>query len=63
LQAGVTTVKGAAAVAAPNRVYVPYNNVQSLFVKAPLFGLPFSPPAGYASFSDWNTAWESVKAS
>jgi len=30
---------------------------------APLFGLPFSPPAGYVSFSDWNTAWESVKAS
>jgi spermidine/putrescine transport system substrate-binding protein len=63
LQAGVTTVKGAAAVAPPNRVYVPYNDVQSLFVKAPLFGLPFSPPAGYVSFSDWNTAWESVKAS
>jgi spermidine/putrescine transport system substrate-binding protein len=63
LQAGVTTVKGAAAVTAPNRVYVPYNDVQSLFVKAPLFGLPFSPPAGYASFSDWNNAWESVKAS
>jgi spermidine/putrescine transport system substrate-binding protein len=63
LQAGVTTVKGAAAVAPPNRVYVPYNDVQSLFVKAPLFGLPFNPPAGYASFSDWNTAWESVKAS
>ena len=63
LQAGVTTVKGAAAVAAPNRVYVPYNDVTSLFKKAPLFGLPFSPPAGYASFSDWNNAWESVKAS
>jgi spermidine/putrescine transport system substrate-binding protein len=63
LQAGVTTVNGAAAVSAPNRVYVPYNDVESLFVKAPLFGLPFSPPAGYASFSDWNTAWESVKAS
>jgi spermidine/putrescine transport system substrate-binding protein len=63
LQAGVTTVKGAAAVTAPNRVYVPYNDVQSLFVKAPLFGLPFNPPAGYASFSDWNNAWESVKAS
>jgi spermidine/putrescine transport system substrate-binding protein len=63
LQAGVTTVKGAAAVATPNRVYVPYNDVQSLFVKAPLFGLPFNPPAGYASFSDWNNAWESVKAS
>jgi spermidine/putrescine transport system substrate-binding protein len=63
LQAGVTTVKGAAAVAAPNRVYVPYNDVTSLFKKAPLFGLPFSPPSGYASFSDWNNAWESVKAS
>jgi spermidine/putrescine transport system substrate-binding protein len=63
LQAGVTTVKGAAAVAAPNRVYVPYNDVTSLFKKAPLFGLPFNPPAGYASFSDWNNAWESVKAS
>jgi spermidine/putrescine transport system substrate-binding protein len=63
LQAGVTTVNGAAAVSAPNRVYVPYNDVESLFVKAPLFGLPFSPPSGYASFSDWNTAWESVKAS
>jgi spermidine/putrescine transport system substrate-binding protein len=63
LQAGVTTVKGAAAVAAPNRVYVPYNDVTSLFKKAPLFGLPFSPPTGYASFSDWNNAWESVKAS
>jgi spermidine/putrescine-binding protein len=63
LQAGVTTVKGAAAVAAPNRVYVPYNDVTSLFVKAPLFGLPFSPPSGYVSFADWNTAWESVKAS
>jgi spermidine/putrescine transport system substrate-binding protein len=63
LQAGVTTVKGAAAVAAPNRVYVPYNDVTSLFKKAPLFGLPFNPPSGYASFSDWNNAWESVKAS
>ena len=63
LQAGVTTVKGAAAVAAPNRVYVPYNDVTSLFVKAPLFGLPFNPPSGYVSFTDWNTAWESVKAS
>jgi len=63
LQAGVTTVKGAAAVSAPNRIYVPYNDVQSLFVKAPLFGLPFNPPAGYASFTDWNNAWESVKAS
>ena len=63
LQAGVTTVHGAAAVTPPNRVYVPYNDVQSLFVKAPLFGLPFNPPAGYVSFSDWNTAWESVKAS
>jgi spermidine/putrescine transport system substrate-binding protein len=63
LQAGVTTVKGAAAVSAPNRVYVPYGDVTSLFVKAPLFGLPFSPPSGYASFADWNTAWESVKAS
>jgi spermidine/putrescine transport system substrate-binding protein len=63
LQAGVTTVNGAAAVAAPNRVYVPYNNVTSLFQKAPLFGLPFSPPAGYASFTDWTNAWESVKAS
>jgi spermidine/putrescine transport system substrate-binding protein len=63
LQAGVTTVRGAAAVTPPNRVYVPYNDVTSLFVKAPLFGLPFSPPAGYVSFADWNTAWESVKAS
>ncbi len=63
LQAGVTTVHGAAAVSAPNRVYVPYNDVTSLFVKAPLFGLPFNPPSGYVSFTDWNTAWESVKAS
>jgi spermidine/putrescine transport system substrate-binding protein len=63
LQAGVTTVHGAAAVSAPNRVYVPYNDVTSLFVKAPLFGLPFNPPSGYASFTDWNNAWESVKAS
>jgi spermidine/putrescine transport system substrate-binding protein len=63
LQAGVTTVHGAAAVTAPNRVYVPYNDVTSLFVKAPLFGLPFNPPSGYASFTDWNNAWESVKAS
>ena len=63
LQAGVTTVNGAAAVAAPNRVFVPYNDVTSLFKKAPLFGLPFSPPAGYASFTDWTNAWESVKAS
>lgn len=63
LQAGVTTVKGAAAVAAPNRVYVPYNDVTSLFKKAPLFGLPFNPPKGYVSFNDWNTAWESIKAS
>ena len=63
LQAGVTTVHGAAAVAAPNRVYVPYNDVTSLFKKAPLFGLPFNPPKGYVSFNDWNTAWESVKAS
>jgi len=63
LQAGVTTVHGAAAVAAPNRVYVPYNDVTSLFKKAPLFGLPFNPPKGYVSFNDWNTAWESIKAS
>lgn len=63
LQAGVTTVRGAAAVAPPNRVYVPYNDVTSLFKKAPLFGLPFNPPKGYVSFNDWNTAWESIKAS
>ena len=63
LQAGVTTVNGAAAVAAPNRVFVPYGDVTSLFKKAPLFGLPFNPPAGYASFTDWTNAWESVKAS
>ena len=63
LQAGVSTVHGAAAVSAPNRVYVPYNDVTSLFVKAPLIGLPFNPPSGYVSFTDRNTAWESVKAS
>ena len=63
LQAGVTTVNGAAAVATPNRVFVPYGDVTSLFKKAPLFGLPFNPPAGYASFTDWTNAWESVKAS
>jgi hypothetical protein len=42
---------------------VPYNNIPGLFKKAPIFGLPVKPPAGYASLSDWSTAWEQVKAS
>ncbi|MCU1489557.1 MAG: hypothetical protein JWM85_962 [Acidimicrobiaceae bacterium] len=63
LQAGVTTVNGVAALSAANKAAYQPSNVNALFAKAPLFDLPTSPPKGYTSIADWETAWESVKAS
>jgi spermidine/putrescine transport system substrate-binding protein len=62
LQAGVTTKKGVAALSASDRKLYQPSNVQALFKSAPLFDLPTSPPKGYVSIADWETAWESVKA-
>ena len=49
LQAGVTTVKGAAAVAPPNRVYVPYNDVQLPVRQGTAVRAPVQ-PAGWLRF-------------
>ncbi len=62
LQAGVTTKNGVAALSPSNRRLYQPANVQQLFASAPLFDLPTSPPKGYVSIADWETAWESVKA-
>jgi putative spermidine/putrescine transport system substrate-binding protein len=63
LQAGVTTVKGVAALTPANRAAYQPSNVEALFATAPLFDLPTNPPKGYTSIADWENAWESVKAS
>jgi spermidine/putrescine transport system substrate-binding protein len=62
LQAGVTTQKGVAALSPANRLAYQPSNVEALFKRAPLFDLPTNPPKGYASISDWESAWESVQA-
>jgi len=49
---------------AATRGLYPYNNIdQVLTVTAPLEEIPVTVPSGYANFNDWNTAWESFKAS
>lgn len=63
LQAGITTVNGVRALSPANRAAYQPPNVNALFAKAPLFDLPTKPPKGYTSIADWETAWESVKAS
>lgn len=62
LQAGVTTQKGVAALTSANRAAYQPSNVDALFSRAPLFDLPTSPPKGYASIADWESAWESVQS-
>ncbi len=46
------------------RSLYPYDKIdQILTTSAPLEAIPVTVPSGYASFADWNTAWESFKAS
>jgi putative spermidine/putrescine transport system substrate-binding protein len=61
-QAAITTKRGAAALSPKQRALFPYDNLDALFAKAPMFDFPIKAPSGYASLADWTSAWESVKA-
>lgn len=45
------------------RALYPYGQIAKVLTKsAPLKALPVKVPSGYASFADWNAAWERFKA-
>jgi hypothetical protein len=45
------------------RALYPYKNLTEILTKsAPLEAIPTKVPKGYASFDDWNKAWERFKA-
>jgi spermidine/putrescine transport system substrate-binding protein len=62
LIAGITTKKGVDALAPRDRKLFPYDNLDTLFEKAPLFGYPTEKRDGFADLNDWTTMFESVKA-
>lgn len=45
------------------RTLYPYRDIQKVLTQsAPIVALPVKAPAGYATFSDWNAAWQAFKA-
>jgi hypothetical protein len=48
---------------AATRALYPYKDMQTVLRKtAPLEVIPTNVPKGYATFDDWNKAWEKFKA-
>lgn len=61
---GAVNPKAIPLMNAATRGLYPYHKIDEvLTASAPLEAIPVTVPSGYASFNDWNTAWESFKAS
>jgi spermidine/putrescine transport system substrate-binding protein len=60
---GAVNPKAVPLMSAATRGLYPYDQIERvLTAKAPLVAIPVKVPSGYASFTDWNTAWEAFKA-
>lgn len=61
---GVTNRAAVKYQATPIRKLYPYANTETFFKKVGFFSIPpLTPTGNYATLTDWNMAWEDVKAS
>jgi spermidine/putrescine-binding protein len=59
---GVTNRKAVDLLDAPTKALFDYSNIDAVFAKAPLLGIPPLESSEFATYADWQAAWNDFKA-